>query len=323
MASVFFDQFGLRPDVYLNIKQGHPGVQIGDAIAALVQLFLDQKPDIVLVVGDVNSTLAGAIAANKCNIPLAHLESGLRSNDLDMPEEHNRRVTDLLSNLHFITEDAGIENLRKEGMPEVGLSVIGNTMIDTLVAYQDEIAKSVVLDEIGVKEGEFTLVTMHRPSNVDTASGLALLADVFESTSRHIDLVFASHPRTLKQAESFGLMDRFHAIRNLQMIPAQGYFNFQKLVASCKFVLTDSGGIQEETTFLRKPCLTLRPNTERPVTITQGTNTLLQFDLEIIEAEVLSILKGTYKTGQIPFLWDGKATQRALNRISAYFDNGF
>ncbi len=323
MAKVFFNQFGLQPDVWLDIPSAHPGVQIGKTIEALTHLFLEEKPDMVMVVGDVNSTLAGAIAANKCGIAIAHLESGLRSKDLSMPEEHNRRLTDALSQLHFITEDAGLENLRSEGMPETGLCFAGNTMIDTLVAFQDKIMSSDVLETNGLEPGKFALFTLHRPSNVDTKGGLKLVLEILQNISEKIQLLFPIHPRTLARINEFGLSGSFESLSGLHTIPPQGYFHFQKLIAACAFVFTDSGGIQEETTFLRKPCLTLRPNTERPCTVSIGTNTLLPFSTVDINMKVDEILNGNYKEGTIPPLWDGHTTERVLERVTLFLDRNY
>lgn len=323
MAQVFFDQFGLRPDVFLGIATGHPGVQIAHAIEQLTTLFIQEKPDMVMVVGDVNSTLAGAIAANKCGIPLAHLESGLRSRDPGMPEEHNRRVADLLSNLHFITEESGLVNLRAEGMEEAGLSFVGNTMIDTLVAFQAEISASPILKRLGLDDGAYILATLHRPSNVDTREGLEFILEIFERLSAQWKLVFPVHPRTAARMGEFGLKPRFAAIPGLIATEALGYFDFQALIKGSAFVLTDSGGIQEETTYLRKPCLTLRPNTERPITTEIGSNTLVEFKVEAILAQAQAISAGTYKRGEVPTLWDGKSTERVLQRIQTYFDRAY
>ncbi len=323
MAKVFFDQFGMRPDRFLEVAPGHPGLQIAETITKLTHLFTEVKPDMVIVVGDVNATLAAAIAANKCEIPLAHLESGLRSNDLTMPEEHNRKAADDLASLHFITEDSGLQNLRAEGKREAGLAMVGNTMIDTLVAFRRQIKASRIIDELSIPKGDFALVTMHRPSNVDTAEGLNLVAEVLELLSAKLHVVFVAHPRTSSRIESLGLAGRFDALSRLTMVPPLGYFDFQHLVAASTLVLTDSGGIQEETTFLQKPCLTFRPNTERPVTITEGSNTLLEFDPAAIAPIIDAVLSGNYKTGRIPLLWDGNATGRVLERIDAYFQNGF
>ena len=323
MAGVFFDRFGLRPDVFLDIEPGHPGLQIAAAMAGLTRLFTEEKPDLVMVVGDVNSTLAGAVAANKCGIPAAHLESGLRSRDLGMPEERNRKVADVLCDLHFITEDSGLANLRAEGISEKGLAFTGNTMIDTLVAFAEDIDQSPVLDTLGVAPGSYALATIHRPSNVDHKAGAELVLRIFERLCEKRKVVFPVHPRTAARFSEFGLMSAFESLPGLVLTEPQGYFDFQKLIAESVFVITDSGGIQEETTFLQKPCLTLRPNTERPSTIEIGTNTLLDFDVEAIVRVADSISDGTYKRGEVPRLWDGNASHRVLSRISDFFENGY
>ncbi len=323
MANVFFDQFQLKPDVFLNIVPDHPAKQIANIISALTDLFLERKPAFLIVVGDVNSTLAGAIAGNKCGIPIAHLESGLRSFDRKMPEEHNRIVADGLADIHFVTEDSGLQNLRKEQKREEGIAFVGNTMIDTLVAFKKDIAKSDILKRLELQNEPFALVTLHRPSNVDTPEGVRMLLQVLSATAAYVPIVFPIHPRTQKKIEEMGLNAEFDAIKNMQLTEPMGYFDFQKLVASCTFVLTDSGGIQEETTFLQKPCLTLRPNTERPSTIEMGTNVLLPFDVDAITPFINDIITGQFKKGIIPPFWDGYATERILNRINAFFNQGF
>ena len=321
MASVFFDQFGLRPDHFLHVGQGEPFVQIAETIEKLGKHFQSIEPDLVVVVGDVNSTLAAAIAANKCGVAVAHLESGLRSHDREMPEEHNRKVADILADIHFITEDSGLENLRAEKIPESGLTFVGNTMIDTLVAFSNQIQESTILKDIKADQDDFALVTIHRPSNVDSKDGLLLVLDVLRELSKRLKIVFTAHPRTTKRMEEFGIADNFAAIEGLTILPPLSYFDFQKLVADCHLVLTDSGGIQEETTFLRKPCLTLRPNTERPSTLTIGTNTLLPFETDKIMMAVDAVLSGNYKTGEIPHLWDGKATERVMERLVQFLES--
>ncbi|MCZ4409294.1 UDP-N-acetylglucosamine 2-epimerase (non-hydrolyzing) [Cryomorphaceae bacterium 1068] len=322
MASIFFDQFGLRPDHFLHVGQGEPFAQIAETIDKLGTYFRSTKPDIVVVVGDVNSTLAAAIAANKCGVAVAHLESGLRSHDREMPEEHNRKVADILADIHFITEDSGLENLRSEKISEAGLTFVGNTMIDTLVAFSSQIQESTIVKDIKADQDDFALVTIHRPSNVDSREGLLLVLDVLRELSKRVKIVFTAHPRTTKRMEEFGIADDFAAIDGLTILPPLSYFDFQKLVADCRLVLTDSGGIQEETTFLRKPCLTLRPNTERPSTLTVGTNTLLPFETARIMTSVEAVLSGNYKNGEIPHLWDGKATERVMERLVQFLEIG-
>lgn len=323
MANIFFDQFELRPDVFLDIQPNHPARQIADTITALSDLFLNSQPAMVIVVGDVNSTLAAAVAANKCGIPIAHLESGLRSFDRTMPEEHNRLVADHLADLHFVTEDSGLENLRAEQKTEEGIAFVGNTMIDTLVAFKSKISESDILERLNIQTGQFVLITLHRPSNVDTEEGVRMLLSVLKAAATYFTLVFPIHPRTRNKIAEMGLNPEFDAIENLVLTEPLGYFDFQKLVADCAFVLTDSGGIQEETTFLRKPCLTLRPNTERPSTIDLGTNVLLPFDVNAITPFIDSIVEGSFKKGEVPAYWDGKATERVMARIDAFLNNGF
>ena len=272
------------------------------------------KPDLFIVPGDVNSTLAGALFANKMEIPLAHLESGLRSFDRSMPEEHNRVVTDHLSDILFVTEQSGLETIKKENIKGEA-HLVGNTMIDTMVAFEEQIESSTILERLAVDK-PFIPVTIHRPSNVDNQVGLDKLLVLFQALSEKYELLFPIHPRTKKKMEEFGLREKFNQIKGLKFLEPLGYFDFQKLVKSAALVLTDSGGIQEETTFRQVPCITLRENTERPSTITLGTNTLMDFEINPILEMIYSIQKGTYKKGEIPPLWDGLATKRILEIIS-------
>lgn len=317
MADVFFKQFNLIPDYFLNISQGSPNSQIAEIMHKLEQLIItDFKPDLLIVVGDVNSTLAASITANKMGIKLAHIESGLRSFDETMPEEHNRIITDKLSNLFFVTEQSGYDNLIAEGVSSEKIVFVGNTMIDTMVAFEKQIDSSEVLAQYNLHKNDFVLMTMHRPATVDNHEELHKLYKLIEDLTIKYKVFFPIHPRTLKRIEEFGLKDKF--INNSKIILAEplDYFAFQKLVKECKFIITDSGGIQEESTFLGKPCLTLRPNTERPVTVTEGTNTLVPFELDTIKDFVSQIESGIYKKGQVPKLWDGKSTERILNYLT-------
>ena len=314
MADVFFDQFNLRPDYFLNIDQSSPLDQMAGIFIELQKLILNTfKPDLIITPGDVNSTLAVAIAANKLKIPVAHLESGLRSEDRNMPEEINRILTDEISDYFFITEPSGIENLKLENK-KGKLFHVGNTMIDTLVSFNKEIENSKVITDLKI-DGKFVLMTIHRPSNVDNKEGLETLLNLIEKLSSTYQIVFPIHPRTLGNISKFNLKNKFDNLSNIILSPPMGYFEFQKLVKNCEFVLTDSGGIQEETTFRLKPCLTLRNNTERPITISQGTNTLVPFELKSILNEINKIENGTYKKGEIPNLWDGKTTERICDII--------
>lgn len=315
MAMVFFDQFDLRPDHYLNIGQGSPLSQIANIQLKLETLFQEiGTPDLLIVPGDVNSTLAGSITANKMGIKLAHLEAGLRSNDRTMPEEFNRLLTDELSDILFITEKSGSENLKAE-KKKGELVFVGNTMIDTMVAFEDRIDDSFVLKDLGLEDESFVVVTVHRPSNVDVKEKLKELIKVLTAVSKQHKIVFPVHPRTRKNLEKFNMLEEFNQIELINPGPL-GYFEFQKLVKHSSFVLTDSGGIQEETTFRQVPCLTIRDNTERPITAEIGTNTLMPLNAERILEKVEEIKTDTYKKGQIPELWDGKATERILAFLS-------
>lgn len=317
MADVFFKQFNLTPDYFLNIAQGSPNSQIAEIMLKLEELINTKfRPDLIVVVGDVNSTLAGALTANKMGIKLAHLESGLRSYDNTMPEEHNRIVTDKLANFFFVTEQSGYDNLKKDGITENQILFSGNTMIDTLVAFQHQIETSAILKELNVQEDKFVLMTMHRPATVDDKKGLLKLHELISYITTNYKIIFPIHPRTLKKLDEFALKNSFINNSNLILCEPLDYFSFQKLIKYSKFIVTDSGGIQEESTFVGKPCLTLRPNTERPVTVTEGTNTLVPFEMDIITKYISQIENGSYKKGLIPKLWDGKSTERILNFIS-------
>ncbi len=312
MADVFFEQFGLVPDHFLEVPPGSPASQMGRIMLGLEEVALGMKPDLMLVVGDVNSTLAGAITANKMGLPLGHLESGLRSEDRGMPEEINRILTDQITDHYFITEQSGMDHLLKEGRPKEAMHFVGNTMIDTLVKFEDRIQAATVLEDMGLGKGGHVLMTIHRPATVDDAAELGKLVELIALVARDHPVVFPVHPRTTNNLKKFGLHDRLTAIKGLHLSGPMDYFAFQKLIATCAFVITDSGGIQEETTFRRVPCLTLRPNTERPSTVTLGTNELITFDLDALARAIARIRNGTFKKGEVPPLWDGHATERVL-----------
>jgi UDP-N-acetylglucosamine 2-epimerase (non-hydrolysing) len=317
MADVFFEQFNLIPDYYLNIQPATPNKQIADIIIKLEDLIEKiGKPDWFIVPGDVNSTMAGAIFANKTGIKLAHLESGLRSFDRSMPEEHNRVVTDVLTDLFFVTEPSGEKHLLAEGKDKDSVKMVGNTMIDTMVAFESQIEESKVLQEMALVPDSYVLMTMHRPATVDNKEELTKLLDIVEWMNEKYKVIFPIHPRTLKQADVFGLHKRMRDNPKLILSEPLDYFTFQKLIKYCKFIVTDSGGIQEESTFRQKPCLTLRPNTERPVTVDIGSNTLLPFDLGELKKYILQIEQGAYKKGAVPQFWDGNATARILKIFS-------
>jgi UDP-N-acetylglucosamine 2-epimerase (non-hydrolysing) len=318
MSDIFFEQFNIVPDYFLDISNESPLSQIASIIIKLEELITQQfKANLIIAVGDVNSTLAAAITANKLRIKLAHLEAGLRSFDNTMPEEHNRIVTDQLSDYFFVTEQSGVTNLLNEGKKKEQIYFVGNTMIDTLVNFEDKIKTSNILSKIDVNPKEFVLMTMHRPSTVDTSKGLNKLIEVIEEISKRIKLVFPIHPRTLKNLQDESILDRIKDNKNVILTDPLDYFAFQNLITNSKFIITDSGGIQEEATFLKIPCLTLRPNTERPVTCETGTNTLISFDINIINKYVNEIENGTYKQSSIPENWDGNSTERILSIINS------
>ena len=316
MANVFFDQFNLKPDYFLNINQGSPLGQIAEIMLKLEALFLEVgKPDVFVVPGDVNSTLAGSLVANKMGVQLAHLESGLRSFDRSMPEEHNRVVTDNLSDLCFVTEPSGIENLKDEKI-KAEVYYVGNTMIDTLVGFSDQIDQSDVLNQYQLDDQGYYLMTFHRPSNVDNRDELLELIATIKAISEKRKTVLPLHPRTKNNLQKHHLLDDLQALKSVIITGPLGYFEFQKLIKHAKAMITDSGGIQEETTFRKVPCLTMRDNTERPITITQGSNVLVPFDKKIILQHLDEIEDGTFKKGEIPHLWDGKSTERILDILS-------
>jgi len=314
MSDIFLSQFGLEPDYWLDVGQDSPSFQIAKVISGLEKVLSDHSPDLVMVVGDVNSTLAAAIAANKNGIKVAHLESGLRSNDRTMPEEINRLVVDHIADYLFVTEQSGIDNLAREGIPKERIFLVGNTMIDTLVAYDQQIQESRIREDLMIDEG-YGLVTLHRPSNVDNREDLTRIIELLNVAAHDRKIVFPIHPRTAKQLKEFGLEVGMSLNKNIILCEPFAYFDFQHLLLHAQFVITDSGGIQEEATFRQKPCLTLRPNTERPVTVGEGTNVLCEFTPDVVLAHIDQIDSGRFKRGKIPALWDGKATQRVMQVI--------
>jgi UDP-N-acetylglucosamine 2-epimerase (non-hydrolysing) len=319
MNDVFFDELEMPlPNYSMNVDKTSVITQMAGIMVELEKICKEFKPDLIAVVGDVNSTFAAALVANKLSIPLAHIESGLRSYDNEMPEEHNRILTDAITNYYFITEEGGRKNLLGEGKPETSLFMVGNTMIDTLVAFDAKIEQSVILEKLNLQPKSYILLTMHRPGNVDFLDGLQKLLALIQDLSNKYKIVFPIHPRTLQNLKKFGLEEAFISNPNLILLEPAGYLDFQKMIKYSAFVITDSGGIQEETTFRQIPCITLRPNTERPSTIELGSNVLMDFDLTALKDKIAQIENGTFKKGTIPPMWDGKATERifeVLNKI--------
>jgi UDP-N-acetylglucosamine 2-epimerase (non-hydrolysing) len=316
MSKLFFQDLNLpEPDVYLGVGSGTHTEQTARIMLAFEKVIAEQKPDLVLVVGDVNSTAACSLVAAKMQIRIAHVEAGLRSFDRSMPEEINRKITDTLSDFLFVTEKSGIKNLKREGIPDEKVYFTGNVMIDSLVHFMEKAKRSSILSDLNLNTGPYTLVTMHRPSNVDTKENLEKLLYVFSEISQHSKIVFPMHPRTRKMLDIYGLAARAAVIKNLIISEPIGYLDFLQLMQNARLVLTDSGGIQEETTYLQIPCLTVRDNTERPVTIEVGTNILIGSEPDKIIAEAHKIFKGKVKKGTIPELWDGKAAERIVRII--------
>ena len=316
MSEVFFEEFGLKPDYMLSASAHSVVDQFSSMMSKLSELILEiGKPDLMIVPGDVNSTLASALVANKMGIPLAHLESGLRSFDREMPEEINRLLTDEISDYFFVTEQSGLDHLAEE-KKHGEVYFVGNTMIDTLMHFEPQILKSAIRQQLGIQDKPFILVTLHRPSNVDSPEGQAKIMRLFAELSKKYTIVFPIHPRTRKNFEASDNVAQWLENGNLHLLDPLGYFDFQSLVKHAELILTDSGGIQEESTYRQVPCLTLRENTERPITVDLGTNTLVPFDEALILSLIDQVHEGTYKKGEIPPLWDGKATERILAAIS-------
>lgn len=323
LSKVFFKDLQLpEPDYYLGAGSGSHADQTAKIMEEFEKVVLKIRPDIVVVFGDVNSTLACSVVCSKVKykdketLPVAHIEAGLRSFDRTMPEEINRIVTDSISKYLFVTEKSGVDNLKKEGIPKNRIYLTGDVMIDSLIMYRKKFAGSKILGETGVENGKYFLMTIHRPANVDTKGNLSKILSVILNVSEYMQkmgndkIVFPVHPRTFKMIEKFGLYNSFKNIGNLKMTQPFAYSDFIKLLSDSKFVMTDSGGVQEEATFLRIPCLTLRSSFERPETITIGTNTLCGLNKAFVLKKVKEIYTGKYKKGKIPQLMDGKAAKR-------------
>lgn len=309
MSKVFFDELGLpKPDYYLGVQGGSHAVQTAKIMVEFEKILLNEKPDLVLVVGDVNSTIACSLVAAKLHIKIAHVEAGLRSFDNEMPEEINRILTDRISNYLFVTEKSGLENLNNEGVPEEKVFFTGNVMIDNLINQLPKINESKILDELNLTKEEYSLITLHRPSNVDTKESLEVITDFLSRLSKKIKIVFPIHPRTKNNLSKFNLLEKLD--ENIILTDPIGYIDFQSLMKNSKVVVTDSGGLQEESTYLKVQCITVRTTTERPVTIDVGTNQMVGVDFEKALSKCDEILDGKIKTGNIPDLWDGNAADR-------------
>ena len=313
LSGSFFRDLGIRaPDVNLGVGSGSHAAQTAAIMTAFEPVVLDRRPDAVVVLGDVNSTVACGLVAVKLGVPLAHVEAGLRSGDRTMPEEINRVVTDAISDLLFCTEPAGVDNLAREGIPADRVFLVGNLMADTLLGNRERAAASLILDRLGLAGRRYAVVTLHRPANVDEGTTLARLLDILEAVSADVPVVLPLHPRLRSALGRFGLDARLRALPRLRATGPLGYLDFLKLTGNAAVVLTDSGGIQEETTVLGVPCLTLRDNTERPVTVETGTNRLVGRDPDRVLAAFREAVSGRWPAGRTPRRWDGRTAERIV-----------
>jgi len=317
MSNLFFSELGIpEPDVNLEAGSGSHAIQTAEIMKRFEPVLIDYKPDVVVVVGDVNSTIACGLVAVKSGAGLAHVEAGLRSFDRTMPEEINRVLTDSISDFLFCTEQSGVDNLIKEGIAKEKIHLVGHVMIDTLLINLEKAKKSTIIEQLrkqGRLDGDdFAMLTMHRPSNVDDPETFSRILDALEVIQKELPILFPIHPRTRKNLSALGLKDRMDSLSNIHLMDPIGYLDFLKLNSCAKVVLTDSGGIQEETTVLKVPCITLRENTERPVTAEIGSNQVVGTNPQRIIAAYRNATSGKWREPQIPPLWDGKAAQRII-----------
>ena len=316
MSEVFFQNLKIpKPDIYLNVGSDSHAAQIAKIMLAFEKVVLREKPDLVIVVGDVNSTLACSLVASKLHVKIAHIEAGLRSFDNSMPEEINRKLTDSLSDFLFVSEESGLRNLKREGIDPKKVYFVGNIMIDTLIKSNIKYQKSKILNKLGLKPKTYSVLTLHRPSNVDSKNSLSEIYDILKTVSQQIKIIYPIHPRARKMIKIHDFLNKFGKLNNLIMIEPLGYTDFIKLVKESNFVLTDSGGIQEETTILKIPCLTMRKNTERPVTIKKGSNYLAGRNKAKIIRYTRNILRNKAKKANIPKFWHGKAAERIVKTL--------
>jgi len=315
MSDIFFNQLGLPvPDYYLGIGGGSHTWTTAKIMLKFEEILNEDRPDVVLVVGDVNSTVACSLVAVKMGIPCVHVEAGLRSGDRTMPEEINRIITDGICHHLFVTEQSGMINLAKEGVADDKISFVGHVMIDSLAYFRKKASESDIISEIKINPKKYILMTMHRPHNVDNEVGLKNILEIIKNACEYRDVVFAIHPRTESRYKSYGLYQELTSIKRLILLPPQGYLQFLKLMDNAELIITDSGGIQEETTYLKVPCITFRDTTERPVTVELGTNFLMKdLNPDTVYSQMLDILNGNTKKGVIPPLWDGKSSERIAN----------
>jgi len=318
MSKVFFDDLGMKePEIHLGVGSGSHATQTAKVMVEFEKVCNENQPSMVVVVGDVNSTLACTIVCAKLLIPCAHVEAGLRSFDREMPEEVNRILTDSIANLLLTPSADGDENLRNEGVVEERIFRVGNIMIDSLFENVKRSESSKIHDNLNLIN-EYALFTLHRPSNVDNKETFTTIIEALEKIAEDLDIVFPIHPRTRKMAITFDLFERLENISGMRITEPIGYLDFVSLMSKSKLVLTDSGGLQEETTALGIPCLTLRENTERPITVTEGTNTIVGTDKNLIISLSKEVIENGGKSGRIPDLWDGKTAARIADVLLDY-----
>jgi len=314
MSDVFFRELGIpTPDANLEVGSGSHAIQTANIMSRFEPVLLQQKPDWVIVVGDVNSTLACTLVCAKLGIRVAHVEAGLRSFDRTMPEEINRLVTDAIADLLLTPSEDADQNLRREGVPDHRIKFVGNIMIDSLIENLPQARRSTILNRLSLPPGGFIYVTLHRPANVDHRESLAAIIANFHRIGTRFPVVFPVHPRTRKMLTEFGIADATDAA--IRIIEPIGYHDSLCLTENARIVLTDSGGLQEESTYFRTPCLTLRPNTERPITITMGSNKLTE--VQRLSTDFGAAIAGPSRYGQVPPLWDGRTAERILEALAA------
>jgi UDP-N-acetylglucosamine 2-epimerase (non-hydrolysing) len=319
MSEVFFEQLELPPpDLHLGVGSDTHARQTAAVMTAFEEVLRNEQPDLVVVVGDVNSTVAASLVAAKEQIPLAHVEAGLRSFDRAMPEEINRVTTDHLANLLYVTEKSGLRNLRDEGITGEHVLFAGNVMIDSLVRFRDKAAGLNVAERYDVANAPFVLVTMHRPANVDDPDSLKTVADLLHRLALEAPVIFPPHPRTKKQLAAHDHLNALRRDDDLHLIEPLGYLEFLSLMMEASILVTDSGGVQEETTFLGVPCATVRPNTERPATVKAGTNELFPLETEPVLEATRRALAGRWRDGETLPKWDGRAAERIAEHVAQH-----
>lgn len=316
MSGDFFRDLSIsKPDFNLNVGSDTQTKQVAKIMMAFEDVCEEVQPDGIIIVGDVNSTMAATLVAAKKGIPSFHVEAGIRSRDRGMPEEINRLVTDAICNYLLPPSSDAVNNLIKEGHDKSQIKLVGNIMIDTLQKNQPQIQQSKILEKLNLKPEEYGVLTLHRPSNVDEKATFEGILKAVAYTQQHLTVIYPIHPRSKKMLEQFGLMNNVQSMKNLHLIDALGYNDFGRLVSQAKLVLTDSGGIQEETTIYGVPCITIRDNTERPITISEGSNELAGTSEENIIELVNKVLNNQWKNSQIPKLWDGNTASRIVDYI--------